>query len=122
MHTKTILVIEDNEPIRRLISSHLAHAGYTVIEAVDGSEGWEFTRTYHPDLVLCDVMMPIMDGFAVIKAIRTNQETAATPCIIITSNDDPDVLRLGRQLGVKDFIIKPVLASALMDTVSNYLY
>jgi CheY-like chemotaxis protein len=121
MRTKSVLIIEDNEPIRRLIAGYLITSGYEVLEAEDGYWGLEYSRQFQPDLVLCDVMMPGLSGFDVLRGIRNDTLIAQTPCVLISSNDDPDALEMGRTLGAQAFLIKPILYNALRDIVDGYL-
>ena len=83
----TVLVVEDDLNISQLLQLYLEKEGYAVTTATDGGQGLEKFRAIHPDLVLLDVMMPVMDGWAVCKAIR---EESQTPVIMLTAKSEVD--------------------------------
>ena len=80
-----ILVVDDTADTRELFHLYLTHAGYTVIEAADGREGLFRAKTDKPDVIVTDIMMPVMDGYAMIREIRGAPEIAATPIIALTA-------------------------------------
>ena len=101
---KTILVIEDEESIRNIIKAFLEDAGYTVIVAADGLEGIEQFRKYTPDLILLDLMLPKMDGFAVCEILRKESQV---PIIMLTALDDDVSQMKGFDALADDYITKP---------------
>ena len=103
MDTK-ILVIDDDPNICELLRVYLENEGYTVKCAGDGVEGLNFFKTYEPDLVLLDIMLPHKDGWEVCKAIR---EVSKLPVIMITAKGEVYDKVLGLELGADDFIVKP---------------
>lgn len=102
--SKTILIIEDEQAIQNIIKAFLEDAGYKTILAEDGMDGIEKFQTYHPDLVLLDLMLPKMDGFAVCEQIRKESDT---PIIMLTALDDEDSQMKGFDLVADDYITKP---------------
>ncbi len=102
-----ILVIDDDVFMRKSISLVLQKNGYEVIEAPDGETGVELARSNLPDLIICDVVMPGIDGFQVKKILEGVEELQTTPFIFLTSKSDLDSKVAGFELGADDYIIKP---------------
>ena len=102
------LLIVDDDPINRQVLRCLfEQEGYRVLEAADGQQGLNRAIADRPDLVLLDIMMPAMDGFAVCQALRTNEHTAAIPIILVTALNSGDDETRGLEAGAVDFITKP---------------
>ena len=99
-----VLVVEDDKNIRDLLQMYLEKEGYAVTVAVDGGEALTKFRSTHPDLVLLDVMMPVMDGWAVCKTIRSESQT---PVIMLTAKSETDDKVAGLKSGADDYITKP---------------
>ena len=100
----TVLVVEDDKNIQELLQMYLEKDGYAVTVADDGEQGLLKFRTIKPDLVLLDVMMPVMDGWAVCKAIRAESHT---PVIMLTAKSETDDKITGLKAGADDYITKP---------------
>ncbi|MBE6976517.1 MAG: response regulator transcription factor [Ruminococcaceae bacterium] len=100
----TVLVVEDDRNIAQLLQMYLEKEGYAVTVAADGGEGLSKFRAIQPDLVLLDVMMPVMDGWAVCRAIRAE---SATPIIMLTAKSETDDKVAGLKSGADDYITKP---------------
>ena len=100
----SILVVEDDKNIRELLQLYLEKEGYAVTVAADGGQGLDKFRTIKPDLVLLDVMMPVMDGWAVCRAIRAEGQT---PVIMLTAKSETDDKVAGLKSGADDYITKP---------------
>lgn len=118
---KTILVIEDEPEMRRNLATILKLESFRVLQAENGRLGLELARAERPDLILCDVMMPELDGRAVLQALREHPETAATPFVFLTAKGERSDLRLGMNLGADDYLTKPVGKSDLLEAVSARL-
>lgn len=103
----TILLIEDNEEMSENITSILKLAHYNVICAGNGKEGVALAQKDHPDLILCDVMMPELDGYGVLHILNGDPETANIPFIFLTAKAEKTDLRAGMNLGADDYITKP---------------
>jgi DNA-binding NarL/FixJ family response regulator len=114
---KRLLVIEDQAPMRRNIALLLELEGYEVIVADNGRSGLEMARQHRPDLVLCDVMMPEMDGYSVVQAMRSEEELAATPFVFLTAKSDRGDVRVGMNFGADDYLTKPVVRDDLLAAV-----
>ena len=101
---KSILIVEDDNNIADLLRLYLEKEGYQATIAADGTQGIDLYRKLRPDLVLLDVMMPVMDGWSVCKAIRAE---AQTPIIMLTAKGDTDSKVMGLKTGADDYITKP---------------
>lgn len=104
MDQRTVLVIDDEQPIVEILKFNLAKEGYTVLEAYDGASGLELALGENPDLILLDVMLPRMDGFEVCRKIR---EKSSVPIIMLTAKEDEVDKVLGLELGADDYMTKP---------------
>ncbi|MGI6732307.1 MAG: winged helix-turn-helix domain-containing protein [Anaerovoracaceae bacterium] len=104
MDSKKVLIIEDEQSISDIIKFNLTKEGFQVSAAFDGQEGVEKALSENPDLILLDVMLPIMDGFQVCKKVR---ETSSVPIIILTAKEEEVDKVLGLELGADDYITKP---------------
>jgi DNA-binding NarL/FixJ family response regulator len=105
---KKILVIEDEPEMRRNISVLLRYAQFEPIAAENGRKGVEIARRENPDLILCDVMMPELDGYGVLQALQTDPSLARIPFIFLTAKGEKEDLRSGMNLGADDYLTKPV--------------
>ena len=118
---KRILVIEDQPVMRRNIQTILEMEGFEVVAADNGRKGLEAARKNPPDLILCDVMMPEMDGYGVLTALRQDQRTATIPFIFLTAKGEKDDLRSGMNLGADDYLTKPVANNDLVHAIEARL-
>ena len=100
----SVLIVEDDKHIQELLQMYLEKEGYAVTTAADGGQGLAKFRSIRPDLVLLDVMMPVMDGWAVCKAIRAESQT---PVIMLTAKGETDDKVAGLRSGADDYITKP---------------
>ena len=118
---KTILAVDDEKAIVRLVQVNLERHGYTVQTAFDGKEALEKIALSPPDLVVCDVMMPYMDGFEVLKRLRQNPETRDLPVIMLTAKAmDSDVYE-GWRSGAHCYLTKPFNPSELLAFIKRIL-
>ena len=116
-----ILVIEDELPIRSKIETILEYEGYDVLGAGDGVEGVKLAQAENPDLVICDVLMPEMNGYGALSALRSNANTAAIPVIFLTAAASRADMRKGMELGADDYITKPYTVDELLTAVRTRL-
>ena len=116
-----ILVIEDEPGVRENLAEILQLSQYEVVVAVDGMEGIELARQHRPDLIICDVMMPRMDGFEVLKTLQANPELATIPLIFLTAMADLENLREGMDLGADDYLTKPFELDELLISINSRL-
>ena len=118
---KKILVIEDEPEMRRNIATLLRFHEYEPIAAGNGREGVEAARREKPDLILCDVMMPELDGYGVLQALQADALLARTPFIFLTAKGEKDDLRSGMNLGADDYLTKPVANTDLVRAIEARL-
>lgn len=117
---KKVLVVEDHEDIRKMMKILLEIYGYDVLEAQDGVEAVENVRQYHPDLVLMDLAMPVMDGLMAAKAIRNDSEFDDVPILAVTGYGK-DYAQKAIESGCDEVLQKPLNFSRLRPLLSQYL-
>ncbi|MDA7502219.1 response regulator [Chitinophagales bacterium] len=118
---KKILLIEDNLEVRENTAELLELAGYEVITAPEGKTGVERTRMDSPDLIICDIMMPVLDGYGVLHLLSKDATTACIPFIFLTAKADKTDFRKGMNLGADDYLTKPFDELELMSTIERRL-
>lgn len=118
---KKILVIEDNQDIRENIVELLELSGYDVLEAENGKVGAKLAIDVLPDLILCDIMMPELDGYGVLHILSKHDETLHIPFIFLTAKADKVDVRKGMTLGADDYITKPFDETDLLSAIDNRL-
>lgn len=118
---KQILVIEDEPSIRAIVQDVLEDEAFRVLSAENGQEGLILAQEHPIDLVLCDVMMPEMDGYAVLKELRTLPMGSTTPFIFLTAKADKPDVRYAMELGADDYLTKPFTRSELLKAVHSRL-
>ena len=101
-----ILLVEDDEFIRSLLGDKFRTQGYEVFDAKDGKEGLEKLKKEKPDIVLLDLLMPVMDGFETLKQMRSMKEFASTPVIVLSNVDQKQDVDRAMELGATDYLIK----------------
>ncbi|MCB0733822.1 MAG: response regulator [Flavobacteriales bacterium] len=121
MSKKKILVIEDNRDIRENLAEILELDGYDVISAEDGKIGATLAQQELPNLILCDIMMPNLDGYGVLHILSRNEDTLRIPFIFLTAKAEKADVRKGMSLGADDYIVKPFDETDLLTTVENKL-
>ncbi len=112
-----ILIIEDNEEVRENTAEILALSNYEVITAANGKEGVEVALVQHPDLIVCDIMMPVLDGYGVLHLLSKHEETASIPFIFLTAKAEKTDLRKGMEMGADDYLTKPFDGIELLNAV-----
>ena len=118
---KKILIIEDNKDVRENIIDMLELAGYTVFSAMNGKLGIELTTKLHPDVILCDIMMPELNGFEVLSQLNENNQTSSIPFIFLTAKTEKSDMRKGMNLGADDYLTKPFTERELIDAIESRL-
>jgi len=118
---KRILVIEDEPEMRRNIATILRMEKFDVKQAENGRIGLELAKKELPDLILCDVMMPELDGHGVLQALREDSRTANLPFIFLTAKGEKADQRSGMNLGADDYLTKPVAKADLLEAISARL-
>jgi DNA-binding NarL/FixJ family response regulator len=118
---KKILVIEDEPEMCRNLTTILRLEKFHALPAENGRVGVELARKQKPDLILCDVMMPELDGYGVIAALRANAETVTIPFIFLTAKGEKPDIRAGMNLGADDYLTKPVAKADLLAAIHSRL-
>lgn len=117
----TILLIEDNTDIRENMSEILELAGYKVLTAADGMEGVSLAVKNNPQVIVCDIMMPVLDGYGVIHMLQKNEATQHIPFIFLTAKAERAEIRKGMELGADDYITKPFNGTELLSAIESRL-
>jgi diguanylate cyclase (GGDEF)-like protein len=117
----TILVIEDVESLREEILETLSYEGFDVLGAENGIVGVQMAKTYIPDLIICDIAMPELDGYGTLVALREEPKTSMLPFIFLTAMTEKGDMRQAMQLGADDFLSKPFTSSELLGAIASRL-
>lgn len=118
-----ILIVDDHEPNRELVASLAGYLGHDVLEAGDGAEALSVVRKEHPELVICDLLMPVMDGYEFVRHVRNAPEIAHTEIMFYTANYREDEARnLARQLGIRRIIFKPCVPEDILEAIEESLH
>jgi DNA-binding response OmpR family regulator len=118
---KKVLLIEDNLSIQVELTLMLQLENYMVITAEGGQRGFELAKELRPDLVICDINMPGLNGFEVLARIRENIVTIDTPFIFLTSRTDLKSIEFARELGADDYLVKPFIPSLFLRIIETQL-
>jgi DNA-binding NarL/FixJ family response regulator len=118
---KKILIIEDEPEMRRNLTTILRLEKFYPVPAANGSVGIELAKKEKPDLILCDVMMPELDGYGVIAALRADAGTVTIPFIFLTAKGEKPDIRAGMNLGADDYLTKPVAKNDLLAAIRSRL-
>ena len=118
---RTVLVIEDELQTRNVFLKCLTFEGFQAYGASNGNEGIQLAQKHQPDLVVCDIMMPDMDGYSVLSTLRNAQTTAAIPLIFLTAKVTMADLRRGMELGADDYLTKPCTVEQFLSAITTRL-
>jgi CRP-like cAMP-binding protein len=118
---KKVLLIEDNQDVRETTADILELSGYEVTAVESGRAGVEAALNQTPDLIICDIMMPGLDGYGVLHILSKRHETAGIPFIFLTAKSEKTDIRKGMNLGADDYLTKPFEESELLDAVATRL-
>lgn len=118
---KKILLIEDNVEIRENTAEILELAGYKVATAENGKVGLEEARSFKPQLIICDIMMPVLDGYGVLHVLQKNEELQNTPFIFLSAKSERSDMRKGMEMGADDYITKPFTETELLSAIESRL-
>ena len=116
-----ILLVEDNEPIRENTTELLEFGSYNVSTACDGEEGLNMALQQAPDLILCDIQMPKMNGLHLLRTIRQNDFLKNTFFVFLTASSEKKEIQMALEMGANDYIVKPFTERELMDKLKNLL-
>jgi len=118
---KLILLVEDSEPIRENTSELLELAGYEMVIATDAYNALELVKLKPPDLILCDISMPGMDGYTFLQTIKDNSQLSSIPFIFFTAYSEPSEIKKGFLMGAVDYLVKPFDGDQLVEMVKKNL-
>lgn len=116
-----ILIIDDENVLRTNLRDVLTFEGFDVVEADNGNTGVELAFKCQPDLVICDVAMPEMDGFAVLTRLREETSTESVPVIMLTARAEPVARQRGESLGASAYITKPFTIDEILAVIREHL-
>lgn len=119
--TRRVLAIDDSPEIRMIISETLDLFGFEAVVAEDGDRGIQLSREHAPDLIICDINMPGLDGYGTLKAMREHPSTATIPFVFLSGSVDRVAVRKGMELGADDYLTKPFTPQELMASVKARL-
>ncbi len=119
--SKKILLIEDNKDVRENTAEILGLAKYNVVTAKNGKEGVEIAQMEKPDLIICDIMMPVLDGYGVLHLLSKNEVTSGIPFIFLTAKAERSDLRKGMDMGADDYLTKPFDDIELLSAIESRL-
>jgi CheY-like chemotaxis protein len=117
----TILVIEDEAPIRANLERFLKAEGYAVIAAADGASGIAAARERRPDMIICDVLMPGVDGYAVLAQLGGDAATSRIPLVLLTASAEKEERERGLVSGATDYVTKPFKLADLLEVIRKNL-
>jgi putative two-component system response regulator len=120
-HRPVIMVVDDDADSLSIVARYLRREGLMVVAASSGTECLDIVKQHQPDVIVLDLMMPEMDGFATCRALRADPVSADIPVIMLTARDDVDARAEGMELGISDFIAKPVARHELAERIHAQL-
>ena len=112
-----VLTVDDSRTMRDMLRVALIRAGFEVVQAVDGEDGWDVLPGAAPDVIITDINMPRLDGFGFIERVRADDSYRATPILVLTTESDPDKKARARTAGATGWIVKPFNPEKLVDVV-----
>ena len=118
---KRILVIDDDPVQTKLLEKRLPENGYAVLTATKAAKGLQMAIDKHPDLVILDVMMPIINGYNLCQLLKSEKKHKDTPVIMLTSRDQEKDMKIGHDVGANAYLIKPVDMPVLLEKIKEFL-
>lgn len=116
---KKILLIEDTDEIRENVTEFLELRNYDIIAAENGEEGFSLALQHCPDVIVCDIKMPKMDGFELLQVLRANDKTAAIPFVFISASAQKSDIQKGRMSGAAAYLTKPFASEDLIRIIEQ---
>uniref|UniRef100_F4CFQ1 histidine kinase n=1 Tax=Sphingobacterium sp. (strain 21) TaxID=743722 RepID=F4CFQ1_SPHS2 len=116
----SVLIIEDDDDFRFYIKDNLK-SYYRVFEAADGKEGWQRALFHHPDIIVCDIQMPVMNGLDLVRKLKSDKRTKHIPVVLLTASNEEKGLLLGLESGATDYMTKPFDFAVLQTKIANLL-
>ena len=121
MKQETLLIVEDNQVLRKALVEMLSLDGFVVLSAENGKEALAQMESVFPDLILSDISMPVMDGFEFFRQVRSKQEWLSIPIIFLTARGDKTDVLTGKGLGAEDYLVKPINHKELLIAIRSRL-
>jgi len=121
MEKRKILVVDDEEDITNTLALMLRSRGFDVITAYDGSEGLAKAKSERPDIILLDIIMPVMDGFDACVKLRADRDTQRIPIIMFSASGDNSAVTKASRVGANDFVVKPFNLTVLLSKMNKLL-
>ncbi len=118
---KRILIVDDDPTIIKMLDVRLTENGYSVITAIEAAEGLQTAIDVHPDLIILDVMMPIINGYNFCKLLKSEEGKKHIPVIFLTARDTEEDIKIGQEMGAEAYLTKPVNIKELLDTIEKFL-
>jgi two-component system chemotaxis response regulator CheY len=119
--SKKILIIDDSAVFRKVVSMNLKHAGYEVVEAIDGMDALSKLSVAKPNLIVCDVNMPNMDGLTFVSKVRADENNRFIPIIMLTTESQEEKKKKGMEAGAKAWLVKPFAPEQLLSAISKLI-
>jgi twitching motility two-component system response regulator PilH len=117
----TILIVDDSPTEVHVFKKLLEKQGYRIITAADGQEGLDVAKRVHPDLIIMDVVMPVLNGFQATRKLRNDQDTADIPVIMVTTKGQDTDINWGKRQGANEYLVKPVMPAELLSKIKALL-
>ena len=114
LNLSTILIVDDSPTEVHVFKKILEKNGYNVITASDGQEGFGRAKNTHPDLIIMDVVMPVLNGYQATRKLRNDEETAGIPVIMVTTKGQETDINWGKRQGANEYLVKPVMPAELL--------
>ena len=118
----TILIIDDNKDYRTNLMEILKFENYATLEAENGQIGLQMIHQHSPNLILCDIDMPVMNGIEVLKTAKADPVLAKIPFLMVTGSSDEQTLKASRDLAVEAYLTKPISIPEFLSTVAYFLF
>ncbi len=118
---KKILIIDDDPVQTKLLATKLPENGYTVLSATKAADGLQMAMDKYPDLIILDVMMPIINGYNLCQLLKNDPKHKNIPIILLTSRDKEKDIEIGNDVGADDYLIKPVDLTILLEKIKIFL-
>jgi twitching motility two-component system response regulator PilH len=117
----SILIVDDSPTEVHVFKKLLEKQGYRIITAADGQEGLDVAKRTHPDLIIMDVVMPVLNGFQATRKLRNDEETAHIPVIMVTTKGQETDINWGKRQGANEYLVKPVMPIELLSKIKALL-
>jgi len=116
---KKILIVDDDPTHVKLVERNLMNSGYSVVTAIEAAEGLQIAMNEYPDLIILDVMMPIINGYNFCRLLKSEEKQKHIPVIMLTSRAEDDDIEIGRQMGADAYLTKPLDMNSLLQTIEQ---